>query len=99
MDLIHVQESTAIDIELTSSTFDIAGYRTIRNYGIVRGITVRSRNLCATVSAIICSFGGGHNPFFTHLCEQSREEAIGELRVIFSYFLPSASSFTTYICC
>ena len=77
MDFIPVQESSAIVIEFTSSTFDIAGHRTTKNFGIVRGITVRSRNICTTICAILCSFGGGPNPFFVKLCEQTREEAHG----------------------
>ena len=77
MDFVPVQESSAVLIEFTSTTFDIAGHRTVKNFGIVRGIAVRSRNVCTTICAILCSLGGGSNPFFVKLCEQTREEAHG----------------------
>ncbi|MCU0503876.1 MAG: YbjQ family protein, partial [Anaerolineae bacterium] len=32
-----------MDIKMTSTTFDIPGYRAVRSLGVVRGITVRSR--------------------------------------------------------
>ena len=75
MDILPVKEQTALPECMLSSTFDIAGYETIKSFGVVRGITVRSQNLCATICSILCSFGGGKSHFFTRLCEMSRVEA------------------------
>lgn len=75
MDIIPVKEQTALHECMLSSTFDVAGYETVTSLGIVRGITVRSQNLCATICSILCSFGGGKSHFFTRLCEMSRAEA------------------------
>jgi uncharacterized protein YbjQ (UPF0145 family) len=75
MDFVPVQESSAVHIEFTSTTFDIAGHRTVKSFGVVQGIAVRSRNICMTICALLCSLGGGSNPFFVKLCEQTRQEA------------------------
>jgi len=64
-----------ISNEFITTAFDIPGYQIIKNCGIAKGITVRSRNICFTISAILCSLGGGRNPLFTELCEQARDEA------------------------
>ncbi|MCK5650040.1 MAG: heavy metal-binding domain-containing protein, partial [Gemmatimonadetes bacterium] len=35
----------------TTTTFDIEGYRVVKNYGMVRGIMVRSRSIIGTIGA------------------------------------------------
>lgn len=60
---------------ITGST-ELPGYEIVRSLGIAKGITVRSRNLCSTIFAILCSFGGGRNMIFCELCEQARDEAL-----------------------
>lgn len=61
--------------EFVTSSLELPGYQIVKSFGIAKGITVRSRNLCSTLSAIICSFGGGRNILFSELCEQARDEA------------------------
>lgn len=46
------------------------GYR-----GVVRGITVRSRNLIANLGAAIQTIFGGNITLYTELCERARQEA------------------------
>jgi len=60
---------------LTSTTFDIAGYRVVRSLGVVRGIIVRSRSVIGDFGASIQKFFGGNISLYTSLCEQAREEA------------------------
>lgn len=60
---------------LTSTTFTIEGYRIIKQLGVVRGITVRSRSIFGTIGAGIQTIFGGNISLFTELCEKSREEA------------------------
>lgn len=60
---------------LTSTTFNIEGYRIIKQLGVVRGITVRSRSIFGTIGAGIQTIFGGNISLFTELCEKSRSEA------------------------
>jgi len=60
---------------LTSTTFDIPGYRVTRSLGVVRGIIVRSRSVIGDFGASIQKFFGGNISLYTTLCEQARDEA------------------------
>ena len=60
---------------MTTTAFDIAGFRTTKQLGIVRGITVRSRSIFGTVGASLQTLVGGNITLFTELCEKTREEA------------------------
>src|SRR5438552_307664 len=57
----------------TSNGFD--GYRVVRNMGIVRGITVRSRSMFGQIGAGFQSMFGGNITLYTELAEKSRIEA------------------------
>jgi uncharacterized protein YbjQ (UPF0145 family) len=54
---------------------DISGQRVVRYLGVVRGITVRSRNIFGNIGAQIQSLFGGNITLYTALCERAREEA------------------------
>jgi len=60
---------------MTTTTFDLEGYRVVRHLGVVRGITVRSRGLAGQLAATIRTIGGGKIHEYVELCEQAREEA------------------------
>ena len=60
---------------LITSANELPGYRIVRNVGIVRGITVRSRSIVGTIGAGIQSLFGGNITLWTQLCEHAREEA------------------------
>jgi uncharacterized protein YbjQ (UPF0145 family) len=60
---------------LTTTTFDLPGYRVARSLGVVRGIIVRSRSVVGNIGASIQSFFGGNISIYTSLCEQARSEA------------------------
>ncbi len=60
---------------MTSTSFDITGYRITRHFGVVRGITVRSRSIFGTIGGSLQTLVGGNVTLFTELCEKSREEA------------------------
>jgi uncharacterized protein YbjQ (UPF0145 family) len=51
----------------------------VRVIGMVRGITVRSRNLVANVGGALQSLLGGNVTIYTTLAEQARQEAYNEL--------------------
>ena len=59
---------------VTTST-ELPGYRIVRNFGIVRGIIVRSRSLLGSIGAGLQTIIGGNITLLTELCENTREEA------------------------
>jgi uncharacterized protein YbjQ (UPF0145 family) len=62
------------------TTNDLAGYRVVEVLGLVRGITVRSRNVFGTIGGALQSIVGGNLSLFTTLAETSRQEAL-DLRI------------------
>lgn len=64
-----------MDHSMTTTTFDIDGYRIVKQLGVVRGITVRSRSVFGTIGGSLQTLFGGNITLFTQLCEKSREEA------------------------
>jgi uncharacterized protein YbjQ (UPF0145 family) len=64
-----------MDSSMTSTAFAIEGYRIVRNLGIVRGITVRSRSVLGNFAGGIQTIFGGNITIFTELCEHARLEA------------------------
>jgi len=61
--------------ERVTTAFELPGLRIVRNLGVVRGITVRSRSVVGNVGASIQTFFGGNITIYTELCERAREEA------------------------
>ena len=64
-----------MDHNLITTAFEIDGYKITKNLGIIRGITVRSRNVFATIGASFQTLVGGNITLFTALCENTRKEA------------------------
>jgi uncharacterized protein YbjQ (UPF0145 family) len=60
---------------MTSTTFGIEGHRVVKQLGVVRGITVRSRSVFGTIGASLQTIFGGNITLFTELCEKTRGEA------------------------
>jgi uncharacterized protein YbjQ (UPF0145 family) len=64
-----------VDPRLTTTTFDLHGYRVVRNLGVVRGVTVRSSGIGGQIAASLRAIGGGKIHEFVSLCEETRKEA------------------------
>ena len=60
---------------MTSTTFEIEGYRITKQLGVVRGVTVRSRSIIGRLGAELQTIFGGNITLFTELCEKTRAEA------------------------
>jgi len=60
---------------LTTTTFDLPGYRVTKSFGVVRGIIVRPRSVIGNLGASIQSIFGGNISLYTSLCERAREDA------------------------
>src|SRR5437879_13519099 len=63
------------DHSLVTTAFTLDGYRIIQNYGIVRGIIVRSRSVFGTIGASLQTLVGGDITLFSNLCEETRLHA------------------------
>jgi uncharacterized protein YbjQ (UPF0145 family) len=60
---------------LTTTTFELDGYRVVQTLGVVRGITVRSRSIFGTIGGSLQTLLGGNITLFSELCERTRAEA------------------------
>ncbi len=61
--------------ERVSTTNELAGYRIVRQLGVVRGITVRSRSVIGNIGAALQTLVGGNISLLTELCERARQDA------------------------
>jgi uncharacterized protein YbjQ (UPF0145 family) len=59
---------------LTTTTFELPGFRVTKSFGVVRGIIVRSRSVIGNFGASIQSLFGGNISLYTSLCERARED-------------------------
>lgn len=59
---------------MVTTALELPGYRIVRNVGIVRGITVRSRSIVGNVFGGVQSLFGGNITIYTTMCERSRKE-------------------------
>ena len=64
---------------LTTTTFDLPGYRIAKSFGVVRGIVVRSRSVIGNFGAHLQSLFGGNISLYTSLCERARGDAFNEM--------------------
>lgn len=60
---------------LVTTTFQLEGYRVVRQLGVVRGITVRSRSVIGSFGAGLQTIFGGRISLYQELCEHARLEA------------------------
>jgi len=64
---------------LTTTAFELPGYRIVRSFGVVRGIMVRSRSVVGNIGAGIQSLFGGNITLYTELCERAREDTFNQM--------------------
>src|ERR1043166_6234372 len=65
----------SVSHQMVTTAFDLPNYRVVQNLGVVRGIVVRSRNVCATIGASLQTIVGGNITVWTRLCEDTRSDA------------------------
>lgn len=65
----------ALDPRWVTTGFNFDGYRVKTQFGVVRGLTVRSRSIVGNIGAGIQSMFGGQISLYTELCEKARAEA------------------------
>ena len=64
---------------LTTTTFELPGYRMARSFGVVRGLVVRSRSIVGNFGASLQSIFGGNISIYTSLCERARDDAFNQM--------------------
>jgi uncharacterized protein YbjQ (UPF0145 family) len=60
---------------MTTTTFELDGYRVTKTLGVVRGIIVRSRSIIGNFAAGLQTLVGGNITLLTELCEKTRNDA------------------------
>jgi len=78
--IIHSQVAD-IPSNMTTTGFDVPGFRIVDNLGVVRGVVVRSRSVFGTVGASLQSLVGGNISLFTELAELTRKQAFDTMLV------------------
>jgi uncharacterized protein YbjQ (UPF0145 family) len=58
---------------------ELPGQPVVKNYGVVRGLTVRSRSIVGNFFGTIQSLFGGDITIYTELCEQARRDAFDQM--------------------
>ena len=64
---------------IVATTNDLTGHRIVRHIGMVRGVTVRSRNVISDAIGGVQSMIGGRVGAYVKLAEAARQEAYDEL--------------------
>lgn len=64
-----------VDQHLITTSNSLEGYRIVKHFGIVRGITVRSRSVFGNIAGGFQTLFGGKISIYVELCEKTREEA------------------------
>src|SRR5437867_3381474 len=68
---------------MTTTAFELDGYRIVKNFGVVRGIIVRSRSIFGTIGAGLQTLVGGNITILTDPCaidDYLRHDGHGSLR-------------------
>jgi uncharacterized protein YbjQ (UPF0145 family) len=68
-----------MDTSMTTTTFELPGYRVVKTFGVVRGIIVRSRSIVGTIGAGLQTLVGGNITILTNLCEKTRQDALEQM--------------------
>jgi uncharacterized protein YbjQ (UPF0145 family) len=64
---------------LTTTAFELPGYRVVKSFGVVRGIIVRSRSIVGKIGADLQTLFGGNISLYTSMCERAREDAFNQM--------------------
>ena len=64
-----------MDESMITTTNKLEGYQVVRHFGVVRGVTVRSRGIGGQIAAGLRSLAGGQIHEYVKLCEETRAEA------------------------
>jgi uncharacterized protein YbjQ (UPF0145 family) len=96
---------------MITTASSIAGYRVVKTFGLVRGNTIRARNLGRDILAVFKNMIGGEIEEYTKLMGESRDQALDrmmanaaelganavtDVKFMTSYIMGSASEILAY---
>jgi uncharacterized protein YbjQ (UPF0145 family) len=81
MDSVVHSQAADIPHSMTTTGFDIPGFRIVATLGVVRGVVVRSRSVFGTIGATMQTLLGGNISLFTELAERTRRQAFETMLV------------------
>jgi uncharacterized protein YbjQ (UPF0145 family) len=64
-----------MDHNNVTTVLELPDRKIVKNFGLVRGITVRSRSIFGTIGGALHTIVGGNITIFTNLCEKTRQES------------------------
>jgi len=62
------------DHTLVTTAFELPNHTIVRNYGVVRGIMVRSNSVVGSIGAGFQQMFGGNISIYTEMCERARQD-------------------------
>ena len=68
-----------MDAAMTTTAFELEGYKVTKTLGVVRGIIVRSRSIFGTIGGSLQTLVGGNITLFSELCEKTRNDAFEQM--------------------
>ena len=84
--IIHSQAAD-IPANMTTTAFDVAGFRIVDNLGVVRGVVVRSRSVFGTIGAGLFQRRRSVFPSFSVVFENSHQSSIDQQYSTCQFFL------------
>ena len=81
MDSIIRSQAADVPYNMTTTAFDLPGFRVVASLGVVRGVVVRSRSVFGTLGAGLQTLFGGNISLFTELAERTRQQAFDTMLV------------------
>jgi uncharacterized protein YbjQ (UPF0145 family) len=64
-----------MELTMITTAFSFDGFRIVKNFGMVRGVTVRCLPIGGMFKASFQMMAGGKLKLYTELCEKARAEA------------------------
>ena len=81
MTSIIPSQTVDIPYSMTTTAFELPGFRIVASVGVVRGVVVRSRSVVGTIGATVQTLFGGNISLFTELAERTRQQAFDTMLV------------------
>src|SRR5262245_8327622 len=75
MDSVTRSQAADLPYNMTTTAFDLPGFRIVASLGVVRGVVVRSRSVFGTLGATLQTLMGGNITLLTELAERTRLQA------------------------
>ena len=76
------QQTVDLPHEMTTTGFDLPGYRIVESLGVVRGVVARSRSIVGTALGGLQTVFGGNIRMFTELAERARGQAFDTMVIV-----------------